>query len=167
MEDLLFWGFGLIGVALGLAVLELFIPSGGIIAIAASVVAIAGVVAFWKVSWIWGLTSLVGAIVAGVALFQFALKVMPYTPVGRGLILGDQDNEFASRRAEEERQRLETERALVGATGVAITDCRPIGSAEIEGTRIEVLAVGGIIEQGTPVRVVHVEGNQIKVRAIS
>lgn len=166
-ETLLFWGFGLIGAALALAVIEVFVPSGGVIAITACVVAAAGVVAFWKVSWIWGVTSLLGTIIAGVALFQFAIKIMPYTPVGRGLILGDQTGEEAARRAEAERARLEAERALVGATGVAVTDCRPVGSAVIEGTRIEVLAEGGSIESGTPVRVTSVEGNQVKVRATS
>ena len=167
-EDiLLYWGFGLIGAALALAIVELFIPSGGLIAVTAGLVAIAGIVAFWKVDWIWGVLSLVGTGVAGVGLFQFAIKIMPYTAVGRGLILGDQDGEDAARRAQEERARYEAERALIGATGVALTSCRPVGSAEIEGTRIEVLAVGGSIESGTPVKVVSVEGNQVKVRAIT
>ena len=166
-ETLLYWGFGLIGAALALAVIEIFVPSGGVIAITACVVAAAGVVAFWKFSWIWGVTSLLGTVIAGVAIFQFAIKIMPYTPFGKGLILGDQTGEEAARRAEAERARSEAERALIGATGVAMTACRPIGSAEIEGTRIEVLAEGGSIEAGTPVRVTSVDGNQVKVRAVS
>lgn len=166
-EDLLIWGFGLIGAAFALAILELLIPSGGIIAITASVVALAGVVAFWQVDWVWGVTSLVGSIVAGVAFIQFALKVMPYTPVGRGLILGGPDDEEeARRRAELDRARREAERALVGREGWAITSCRPVGSAEIDGQRYEVLAQGGSIESGESVRVVSVEGNQIKVRRL-
>lgn len=165
-ESLLYWGFGLLGAALALGIIELFIPSGGIIAVTAGVVALAGVVAFWSVDWIWGVTSLIGSVVAGVALFQFAIKIMPYTSVGRGLILGDQSGEEAARRAEAERARHEAERALIGAGGIALTDLRPVGAVEIEGTRIEVLAEGGSIEAGTPVRVTHVEGNQVKVRAI-
>jgi membrane-bound ClpP family serine protease len=166
-ETLLYWGFALLGVAFALAIVELFVPSGGLIAVTAGLVAVAGIVAFWKVDWIWGVTSLTGTIIFGIALFQFAMKVMPYTAVGRGLILGDQDGEEAARRAQEERARYEAEQALIGATGVAMTSCRPVGSAEIEGTRIEVLAVGGSIEAGTPVKVVSVEGNQVKVRAIT
>jgi hypothetical protein len=101
-EDLLIWGFGLIGAAFALAILELFIPSGGIIAVTASVVAIGGVVAFWQVSWVWGVTALLGSIIAGIVLFQFALKVMPYTPVGRGLILGGPDDEEEIQRRREQ-----------------------------------------------------------------
>ncbi len=167
MNETLYWGFGLISTALALAIVELFIPSGGLIAVTAAIVAIAGVVAFWMEDWVWGLTSLVGTIIGGIALFQFAIKVMPYTPVGRGLILGDQDGEEAARRAEEERARREAEQALVGAVGVTVTGCRPVGSADIEGTRIEVLAVGGSIEAGTRVKVVSVEGNQVKVREVT
>jgi membrane-bound serine protease (ClpP class) len=99
--------------------------------------------------------------------FNFALRVMPNTPFGRRLILGDEDDEDAiAQRAQAESERREREQALIGAMGVALTDLRPIGSARIEGERLEVLAEGGVIDAGTRVRVTRVDGTQIKVRAV-
>ena len=163
MGDPVLWGSGLIGLALALAILEVFIPSGGLIGMAAGVIALAGVVAFWTESWLLGVASLAATIVAGVALFQFALKVMPYTPVGRGLLLNDAPDAEANRYAAEH-DRHEAERALVGAEGVAVTDLRPVGAADIDGERVEVLAEGGAIGAGRRIRVTRVEANQIKVR---
>ena len=70
----------------------------------------------------------------------------------------------AQRRATQDQ--LEQEQALVGAVGTALNDLHPIGTAQIEGAKIEVLAEGGAIDAGTPLRVTKVEGNQVKVRAI-
>jgi len=164
--DLLIWGFGLIGAAFALGVLELFIPSMGIIAVTASILAVGGVVAFWQVSWVWGITALVGSVMGAIAMVHFAFKVMPYTPVGRGLILGPDDEEEAARKRDVEQLKRQSERALVGAMGVARTALRPVGTAEIDGKRYDVLAQGGSIDQGARVRVTGVEGTQIKVREV-
>lgn len=168
MNELLLWGFGLIGVGLVLAVLEVFVPSAGVIALVSASAAIAGVVAFFRYDTVWGVVSLVGVVVAGVSLFNFALKVLPYTPVGKGLILGGgaSGEEAARVRAEAERAEAAAAAALIGVEGEALTDCRPVGSARLEGERLEVLAVGGMIEEGSRVRVVSVEGKTVRVRAV-
>jgi membrane-bound ClpP family serine protease len=167
MSDKILWGVGLMAGALMLFLLELFIPSGGIIGFTAFAIAIAGVVAFWMEGSAWGLASTIGLIVLVPLAFNFALRVMPNTPFGRRLILGDEDDEDAiAQRAQADSERREREQALIGAMGVALTDLRPIGSARIEGERLEVLAEGGVIDAGTRVRVTRVDGTQIKVRAV-
>lgn len=55
---------------------------------------------------------------------------------------------------------------LEGAEGVAATDLRPAGTAEILGERLDVVAEGGWVPAGTPVRVVHSEGWRLVVRAV-
>jgi len=166
-QELLLWGFGLIGVALALAFAEMFVPSGGVISVVAVLVAGAGVVAFWRVSWVWGTTALVGTIVSGVGMFNLAIRIFPHTPMGKGLILGGQDSEEELlRRAREERAAEESLRAMIGATGTALTDLRPVGMAEIAGRRMEVLAEGGVIDRGHPVRVTSVEHGQVRVRPL-
>ncbi|MEO1128561.1 MAG: NfeD family protein [Planctomycetota bacterium] len=165
-DQKLLWGFGLLGASFLLVVIELFIPSGGLIAIVAGIAAVGGIVAFWTVDWVWGVISMGVAVVGAVAAFNFAIKVMPYTPFGKDLLLGDDPEQAEAERLEAERERRETEQALVGATGVAKTDMYPVGAADIDGMRVEVLAEGGAIDAGTPVRVTSVEGNQVKVRAI-
>ncbi len=166
-DELLLWGFGLIGVAFALAMAEMFVPSGGVIAVVSVILAAAGVVAFWRVSWVWGMTSLVGTIAGGVGAFNLAIRVFPHTPVGKGLILGSAEPEEALvRRAQAEKAAEESARAIVGATGTALTDLRPVGIAEIGGHRMEVLAEGGIIDRGHPVRVTGVEDGQVRVRPL-
>jgi len=164
----LLWGFGLIGVALALAIAEMFVPSGGVIAVVAVVVAGAGVVAFWRVNWVWGVTSLIGTIAGGVGAFNLAIRIFPHTPIGKNLILGSSDpDEALSLRAREEQEALkESVKAIVGATGTAMTDLRPIGMAEINGRRVEVLAEGGMIDRGQPVRVTGVDDGQVRVRPL-
>jgi len=164
-QTVILWGFGLLMAALFLAVLELFVPSGGVIGLVAFLLALAGVVAFWQVSWMWGTISLLLVLVLTPVTVNFALRVMPNTPMGRQLILASSDEEEAAR-ALRERERHEQEQALVGAKGVALTDLRPIGSAEIEGTRLEVMADGGSIDAGSAVKVWSVRGNQVRVRAV-
>lgn len=55
---------------------------------------------------------------------------------------------------------------LEGAEGVALTDLRPSGTAEIAGERLDVVAEEGWVPIGAPVRVVHSEGWRLVVRAI-
>lgn len=166
MEDtLLLWGFGLLAGAVLLLVLEVFVPSGGVLGVSALLVAIAGLVAFWIEGWIWGVTSTGIVVVLTPMAINFLIKLMPNTPVGKRMFL-QEDPELVEARHREEAARREQELALIGAVGVAVNDLYPVGIAEIEGTKIDVLAEGGAIDAGTPVRVTKIEGNQVKVRAI-
>ena len=55
--------------------------------------------------------------------------------------------------------------ALVGKEGVATTDLRPSGMADIAGNRTDVVTDGEMIKKGTRVRVLLVEGNRVVVEA--
>jgi membrane-bound serine protease (ClpP class) len=54
---------------------------------------------------------------------------------------------------------------LVGASGVALTDLRPSGVADIGGERLDVVSDGDFIARGTEVVVVRSEGYRHIVRA--
>ncbi len=169
MTEQLIWGISLVGIAISLVILEFIVPSGGLLAITATLVAIAGVVAFWMEDPVWGIVSGGGVIAFGIGAVVFFFKVFPYTPVGRGLILGmdrDGDDPEAAEAIRAQQSEREAQQALIGAEGVALADLHPIGAVEIEGTRLEVLAESGWIEGGSRVRVVSIDGNQVKVRAI-
>jgi membrane-bound ClpP family serine protease len=163
---LLYWGFGLLLASMLLFVVECFVPSGGLIGVTASVVAIAGIVTFWRVSWVWGSTSLLVMLILVPTALNFALRIMPNTPMGKHLILSG-DPEAAQRRALEETRHMEQQQALVGTSGTALTDLRPIGQVEIDGTRLEVLAEGPPVSAGQRIRVTSVSGNQVKVRGVA
>lgn len=55
---------------------------------------------------------------------------------------------------------------LVGMTGVAYSDLRPNGKAEIDGKVIEVLAEGEFVDKGESVRVVSNDGMGVAVKRI-
>ncbi len=164
-EAFLLWGFGLFGLAVLLFLVELLLPTGGLIGVLVGVSAIAGVVSFFRASQAWGWSSLGFLVVVSPFAFAFALKVWPHTPVGRRLILGSTDDEPDDEAPPPRDAQEEILKALIGATGVAMTDLRPVGTVRIEGERVEALAEGGMIPAGEDVRITAVEGNRIRVRA--
>jgi len=164
-EGLLLLGLGLIAASLLLIVVEVFVPSGGLIAITAGIAALVGVISllFRYDPW-WGLMGLIALMVIGPAALGFALKVWPNTPLGRKMLLGDTTEDQLEAQRQQERSERDALQALVGAEGVAMTDLRPVGAVRIDGTRYDALAEVGVIAAGTKVRVTKVEFNQIKVR---
>ena len=54
---------------------------------------------------------------------------------------------------------------LVGSVGVALTDLRPAGAAEIDGMRVDVVAEAGYLDAGSALEVVADEGYRRVVRA--
>ncbi len=162
------WGFGLFVTGIVLFLLEVLIPSGGIIGLVAAGVGIAGIVAFWNADPVFGVISLLTYVVMLPLLFNFALKVFPHTPFGKHLILGGEEDEdrAAAESAAKEREERERAEALVGLEGSAATDLRPIGTATFDGNTIEVTAESGFIELGRSVRITRVVGKSVKVREI-
>lgn len=56
---------------------------------------------------------------------------------------------------------------LVGQDGIAVTDLRPAGTAQIGAERVDVVTEGEYVSQGTPVRVTRSEGYRHVVRGIA
>ena len=166
METMLLWGLGLLGVAFLLFVIEVFVPSGGVIAVTAAVVAIAGVVCLFRHDTVWGIAGLLAVLLLTPMLFMLALKIWPSTPIGQRMMYGDATPEDRQRRQRVEFEAREARQALVGAEGVVQTDLRPVGVVKIDGVRHDALAEIGLIEAGQRVVVVSVTDNQIKVRAV-
>jgi membrane-bound ClpP family serine protease len=167
----LIWGASLFAGAFLLFLLEVLIPSGGIIGLVSLAVAIAGVVAFWNADPVWGVSSLLALVVLVPLLINFALKVFPHTPIGKHLILGgeeggDEDEQLGAEAAAREREEKARAEALVGLEGSASTDLRPIGTADFEGRAVEVTAESGFIERGERVRITKVSGKTVKVRRV-
>ena len=163
-DSLLIWGLSLIALAGFVLAAEVLIPSGGILAVTSAVFAIAGLVCLFRYDTTWGLLGSLAVMVVGPMLGAFMLKIWPSTPIGRRLINGTETEEDREARRQAEEREKASRLALVGLSGVATTDLRPVGSAEIGGERLEVLAETGWIRAGTPVRVTVADGSVIKVR---
>lgn len=160
-EPRLWWGVGLFAAALAIAFLELFIPSAGILALLSGALAVAGVVAFWTVSPLWGILSLLALLILVPLLVAFFLRIYPDTPIGRRMILSSDDD------APPEPPSAHAPAAsLVGLTGEAITELRPVGMIRVDGQRLEALSEQGVVETGARVRITAVEGTRIRVRRV-
>lgn len=59
----------------------------------------------------------------------------------------------------------DTDEALLGKVGEALTTLRPAGTASIDGCRVDVVAEGAFVKRGTSVEVVSVRGSRVVVRA--
>ena len=55
---------------------------------------------------------------------------------------------------------------FMGKEGDVVTMLRPVGTADFDGVKLEVLSDGGIIEAGSRVRVVRVEGRKLVVKKV-
>jgi membrane-bound serine protease (ClpP class) len=169
-QTFLLWGFILLGAAIVLGVLELFVPSGGLIAALAGVCVIGSITAFFMYDRMGGFVALSLYVILTPILLWALFKYWITSPLARNMILGgsdfainaEEDPFAASERARQER--LAELRALIGAEGTAVTPMRPIGVIKIEGRRIDAMAESGSIDAGTPIIVVDVYDNQIKVR---
>ena len=53
---------------------------------------------------------------------------------------------------------------LMGKTGTVQTLCRPAGTVDFDGVRLDVVTNGEYIEKGTFVEVIEIEGNRIVVK---
>ena len=155
------------GVVLGIA--EIFIPSAGLLVVMSVAAFIGCIVCAFEVSPAWGITFTVGAPVVMVVAVVKGFKIFPKTPFGRRMILArpDQDAEAQATDAAGVAERDSKDAHLVGAEGVARTELRPSGSAEICGRRYQVVSAGEFVGEGTPVRVVEVRGNRIVVEAMT
>ncbi len=168
----LIWAVVLLCVSIVLLVVELFVPSGGLIAALATVAAIGSVIAFFRYDETWGFVAVASYLVLGPIATVYALKWWVNSPLGRRMILmnpgeGDVlDPDSPSPQSSEHArlERLAQLRQLIGARGVATTVLRPVGVVKIEGQRLDALAEAGVIESGSAVVVTEVLDNQVKVR---
>ncbi|MBS0188413.1 MAG: hypothetical protein JSS51_10105 [Planctomycetes bacterium] len=166
MEPLLLWGICLLAGSLLLLLMEFFVPSAGLIAILASVSAIAGLICLFRYNPLWGFMGLVGMLFAVPGVLYAGVSIWKNTPLGRRMIGAPSEEELAAKAAQDDafvRSRMQ----LLNKEGTAVTDLRPVGQVEIDGQRHDALCDTDFIRRGSAIRVVHVDANQVRVRGIS
>jgi len=142
---------GLVVAALALIFLEGFVPSGGLLSIAAIACAVGSVVVAFSVGPTTGVVFLVAAVLLMPVALLFALRLLRHTsmvtwPSPGG---GDVAPPFAP-----------------GTSGVTVSILRPSGVAMIDGRKRSVVTQGEIIEKNVKVEVVRCEGNRVVVRSV-
>ena len=141
----------------GLVIAEAFIPGFGVAGISGIILEIAAVWAVWKLHGeIAALLALLGVLVLiGVAVFLSYRSAMKGRLSKSPLVL--RETEGAAQAADKA--------AWAGKSGVAVTALRPMGEAEIAGTRLNVTSAGEFIAKGTEVTVTGTENGKLTVRA--
>jgi len=158
------WAVILLAVALVLLIVEVFVPSGGIVGLFAAVALVAGIVMMFRVNTTLGLISAIFVLIALPFVLGFVLKLWPHTPIGRRLVLANPVRPLNKLEDQSSSMAASDPQALVGQRGKAITDLHPVGTCLIQDQRRECLADGQIIRAGSTVQVISADGMQIKVR---
>lgn len=154
------WSILLIVVGCAIIVLEFFVPSGGLLTVAAVAALVAALVIGFSEGLAWGTGVTVGMLLGVPATLLLMIRVWPYTPIGRRILTrvpGEESDVLPD--DEPHRQR----RQLVGKIGVASSDLLPSGAIRIENVRYDALSISGGIDAGEPVRVTGVQGRTIYV----
>ncbi len=153
----------LIIVAILLFGVELFIPSGGLIGFLSVSCLIGGLISLFWVNTTVGVIATILTLIVTPFAVGLGLKIIPNTPIGRRLTLRHAQKANAT---VYEDKRDTNGQALVGKTGVALSELRPTGTCRIDGQRMDCMAETGLILPGTTVRVTRVGGMEIKVQPV-
>ncbi len=158
--DPLIWALLILLLGLVLIVLEMFIPSAGILAFLAAAAVITSVVIAFYESIRTGTLFLAAVTVLVPTLAAFLVKWWPRTPIGRRILNLPPPGEQQDSELERENQLAE----LVGQTGWSQSKMLPSGVIQIAGRNYDATSEGLPIERGQMVQVIQVRRNMLVVR---
>lgn len=165
MENaMLIWGLALLAASVLLVVIEIFVPTGGILAVTAFLTAAAAVICLFMHDVTWGLMGLLFVVIGGPLVGFYGIQLWTQTKIGRAVIGGLTPEEEEARRRQEEERRRERD-SIVGKVGEAMTDLRPMGVVKVNGKRYDAFSEIRVISAGSKVRVTSADGMNIRVRA--
>jgi len=156
------WPLLLLALGMGLAVLEVFFPSAGILSLLSITSLITAVVLGFREGSGLGLTVL-GLMFVGVpTVIVLAFRLWPHTAMGKAALLeapkaGDVLPD------DDQRRRLKT---LIGRIGHAKCRMLPGGVVSVDGQTVDAVSEGMVIEAGQRVRIIKVQANRAVVRPI-
>jgi len=159
----LVWVLLLLVVGLAVMVLEVFLPSGGILGFLSLTAIVAAVAtAFLEIGATAGLVVLAVATAVVPTVLALAFRWFPETPLGRRVLPPPPDPADVAPAAA---RRRELEK-LLGRSGRAVSEMLPWGMVEIDGVRVEAVSDGGPIDSGAAVEAVGVQGRDLVVTSV-
>lgn len=168
---LLIGSLALLAGAILIFMLEIFVPSGGILALVCAACIIASIVVMFMYNGTLGTLMLFGYIILIPFALYWGVRLWERSPIGRKLILGG-DEEWKSSDtsiAESEAARIDrvsSIKDLIGKIGVTDSSLRPVGFIRVNGKRIDAISEGDMIEVDQRVKIVDAYDNQVKVRPV-
>lgn len=146
--------------AIGLLIIDLFIPTGGIFLILSACAGIASILVAFRLGFQTGLTFTLLVLGSVPILLGLFLKVWPHTAIGK-TILGKlpeaQNYQWSTASSVQDIQ------SLIGCVGKTVTEMVPSGLVDIDGRKFESLSEGKPIEAGQTVRVLRLDVGRLVV----
>lgn len=141
-----------------LLVIEIFVPSLGLLTVTALLCLAGGLYIFFQISATAGWIGVWTAIILIPVVWVLVYKLLPKTKLGRILEL---HHALKAISGVPDQEKLD---ALKGQTGTVLSPLRPVGMCQFNDKKVVCVAEAGYIEKQTQVKVIHVEGNKIIVR---
>lgn len=155
------WAIVLLAVGLGVMVLEVFIPSGGVLGFVSVLALVSAVVtAFLEQGVLGGFFFLALTIVLVPMVLAVAFRWFPVTPLGRRVLPPPPE----ATDVVPQREAREEVRRLVGSSGLVVDELVPWGTVRVAGRTLEAMSEGGVVGAGEPVDVVGTQGLSLVVR---
>lgn len=156
------WAIVLLVIGLGLAALEMFVPSGGLLAFLSACAIVGSIVMGFKYSPALGFLMMVVALFGVPVVISVGLHYWPRTAMGRKILLAAPTSEEVL----PDDPRKKTLKALVGQVGRAKSKMLPSGVITVDGRTIDAMSEGAPIEPGRAVRIIEVRANRVVVRPV-
>jgi len=155
------WTSLFFGLAFIVAVLEVFLPSGGIFAVLAVGLLITSIVFSFQVSITFGSVYTFFVCLLIPVFLWAALRIWPQTWIGRQILLTPEEDPALI--PDEELHAL---KQLVGKHGLAKSKMLLVGLIEVEGYQYSAVSDAEPIESGEPICVLRIEGTSLIVRKL-
>jgi membrane-bound ClpP family serine protease len=157
----LVWVVSLLVLGLGVMVLEVFVPSGGILGFVSILALLASVAtAFLELGATAGMASLAVVVLAVPAVLSVAFRWFPETPLGRRVLPPAPESADVL----PDPTRRQHARDLVGRTGLTVSELLPWGGVQIDGEVVDAVSEDGPIAAGVAIEVVGVQAAALIVR---
>jgi membrane-bound ClpP family serine protease len=137
-------------------VLEVFIPSGGILAVLSTAAFVGSIFIAFQRGPVTGAAFVMTTVVLVPTVLVLAFKYWPTTRIGKAF-LGELPTD-------EEVLPDDPRRELLGRVGIARSKMLPSGAVEIDGQMVDAMTHGQAIEPGQCVVVIEVRANRMVVR---
>jgi len=158
----LYYSLGFLALFFVCLILEFFVPSAGLIGVAAFVAAVVAILSAFGHSVFAGSVVSSIVVVSTPAILYFMIRMWPHTPIGRRIL-----NRKPGQRFDRKEQTLRDGTPmvdLIGQVGVAVTDLLPSGRVLIEGRKLDAVSIGMPIDAGSDVVVTKIVARKIQVR---
>lgn len=162
MVDPWIWAILLLVLGTGLAVLEIFFPSAGILGFLSAVAVLASIVMGFQQGPLAGVLILMAAMVGLPTVIVLGFKYWPKTAMGKRILL----TALTAKDVLPDDPEKELLRSLVGRVGRAKSKLLLSGVIVVDGHTVDAESESLPVEVGQSVRVVQVRGHTVVVRPI-